>query len=178
MLLQNGLNKNLWAEALRTATYTKNRLPSEALPTGMTPYEQFTGQKPNLSKLRTFGCWAWAVIPREGRRKLNERAEKCFFLGYETKGYRLLRCNSNEVIHSRDVYFNEKDIPCDSDVIHPSSSMDNSQDDVDAMPTVMKAAEPLEDVLSSEGDAKGGGDDRKVDEESDHDDHNIVTPGI
>ena len=111
MLHQSKLNLNLWAEALRTATFTLNRLPTTVLPNNMTPYERWTHDKPNLSRLKTFGCWAWAVVPLKGCSKLAECAQKCIFVGYEPKGYRLLRANTNEVFCSRNVYFDEKNLP-------------------------------------------------------------------
>ncbi len=152
MLLQSGLKKGLWAEALRTATFLKNRLPSEALPNRITPYERFTGLKPNLSRLRTFGCCAWTVIPKAGRRKLNERAEKCFFLGYEMKGYRLLRCNSTEVVHSRDVYFNEDKFPHD-DSTCPSERSTWTDD-----PHFLYIPDKSHNGSVELSDAEGGGD--------------------
>ena len=49
------------------------------------PYEICTGQKPNLSLLRTFGCRVWALPSRpSGRRpaKITSDAHKGIFLGY------------------------------------------------------------------------------------------------
>ena len=55
-----------------------------------TPIERFTDVKPNLSKLRVFGSWAWAHVPVEktrGRHKLDARAVKCRFLYYTQGGH-------------------------------------------------------------------------------------------
>ena len=56
-----------------------------------------------------FGCVAYAHIPKENREKLDEKGEKCMFIGYshETKAYRLYKPEFKELIISRDVIFDE-----------------------------------------------------------------------
>ena len=68
---------------------------------------------PTVSKLRTFGCTAFALVPKEKRNKLKSRAIKCMMVGYskDRSGYRLLRLLDHEVIYSRDVYFRENEFP-------------------------------------------------------------------
>ena len=111
MLQQAKLKEKFWAEALRTASHTINRLPTMALLNNKTPFEAWTGMKPDLSRMRTFGCWAWAVTKLHGHSKLAPRAEKCILLSYVKKGYRLMRVNSTDIIISRDVYFDEVNLP-------------------------------------------------------------------
>jgi len=54
----------------------------------ITPYEAWCGRKPNISHLRVFGCIAYAHVPNEKRRKLDDKSVKCIFIGYceKTKG--------------------------------------------------------------------------------------------
>ena len=59
MLSESNLPKSFWAESISTATYLRNRCPTNAL-VGMTPYEAWTGDKPNVEHLRVFGCIAYA----------------------------------------------------------------------------------------------------------------------
>ncbi|SGZ27870.1 BQ5605_C026g10210 [Microbotryum silenes-dioicae] len=48
-----------------------------------TPYEPYTGHKPDVSHLRTFGSTAYAlVLPRVLRKKLSNHSQKGIFLGY------------------------------------------------------------------------------------------------
>ncbi|GMF23329.1 unnamed protein product [Phytophthora fragariaefolia] len=57
---------------------------------------------------------AYAWIPKDKRTKLEAHAVKCIFVGYDEEdrsGYRLLRLLDYEVIHSRDVRFNEAEFP-------------------------------------------------------------------
>ena len=58
-----------------------------------------------------FGCICYAHVPDALRKKLDDKAEKCIFLGYSqrTKGYKLYNPVSGKVIVSRDVTFNEQD---------------------------------------------------------------------
>ena len=108
MLTDSMLPKKFWAEALSTAVYLRNCSPTKAV-TGMTPFEAWTGEKPSVDHLRTFGCTAYAHIAKDERKKLDSKARKYILLGYgnETKGYRLYDPIQSRVIHSRDVLFNE-----------------------------------------------------------------------
>ncbi len=64
MLSNANLPHSFWAEALSTATYLRNRSPTRAV-SGMTPYEAWTGEKPQMQGLRIFGCQAVAHIPKD-----------------------------------------------------------------------------------------------------------------
>lgn len=107
MLLDANLQLKYWGEAIATATYLQNRLPSRAIE--RTPYELWTGQKPSYDGLRIFGCEAYVHLPEVKRTKLETKAQKLIFVGYseEHKGYRFLDCETNKIIISRDVSFIE-----------------------------------------------------------------------
>lgn len=74
-----------------------------------TPYEVWSGRKPNLEHLRVFGCTAHAKVLRGHLHKIDSRSEALVYLGTETgsKAYRLLDPNSGKIRVSRDVYFEE-----------------------------------------------------------------------
>lgn len=99
----------LWGEALRHAVYILNRLPTRAL-TEMTPYEAWTGRKPNLEYLKVFGCVSYMKIPSVQTAKLDDRSKMVVNLGKEpgTKAYRLYDPVLHKVHVSRDVTFDEK----------------------------------------------------------------------
>lgn len=109
MLHQSGAPKFLWAEAVNTAIYILNRVPTSQAP-GKTPYEMWCGQKPTLDHLKVFGCDAYAHVPDEKRRKLDTKSEKLMFIGYDknSTNYRLFNPITRKVIISRNVVFNEK----------------------------------------------------------------------
>ena len=66
----------------------------------MTSFEAWTGEKPSVDHLRTFGCAAYAHIAKDERKKLDLKARKYILLGYgnETKGYRLYAAIRSRVI--------------------------------------------------------------------------------
>jgi len=80
MLKHAAMPNKLWAEAVSSAVYIKNRLPSRALPNS-TPFERWTRKKPDIFQLRTFGCLAFAWIHGDFRKKLDNHAYKCVLLG-------------------------------------------------------------------------------------------------
>ena len=54
MMAQANHPISFWRDALLTAAYIPNCVPSKSIPT--TPYELWTGAKPNLENLRHWGC--------------------------------------------------------------------------------------------------------------------------
>jgi hypothetical protein len=104
MLQDAGLPEELWAEAVFTANYMRNRTLSRSH--GKTPLEVLTGEKPSVSHLRVFGSVCYAHVPAPKRKKLDAVAEKGVFLGYEphTKGYRILKPDGSIQV-SRDATF-------------------------------------------------------------------------
>ena len=112
MLADSKLPHKFWAEALSTYAYLRNRSPTKLL-SGITPHEAWYGTKPDISRIRIFGCSAYAHVPKVERRKLDLKARKCIMLGYGTtqKGYRLYDLERMKVIHNRDVVFNEDSTP-------------------------------------------------------------------
>ena len=85
MFQHSGLSDGFWAEALFTAVHIIIMSPSRPLGLKI-PLEIWTGGKPNYDKLRIFGCKAYALIPKDDRRKLEQRSTKCVFLGYGPNG--------------------------------------------------------------------------------------------
>ena len=73
----------LWGEVVSIAIYILNRCPTKAVQ-GKTPFEAWSGRKPNISHLRVFGCEAFSYIVFEKRKKLDQRVEKCIFVGYDS----------------------------------------------------------------------------------------------
>ena len=70
MIHDQDLLMHLWAEATRTIVYVQNRLSHSAL--GFkTPEEMFTGNKPEVSHLKIFGCPLYIHITKEKRTKLD-----------------------------------------------------------------------------------------------------------
>ena len=59
MLVSSGLPKLFWGEAVMTASHLVNFSPSTAIDF-KSPEEMWTGKIPDYSKLKVFGCAAYA----------------------------------------------------------------------------------------------------------------------
>lgn len=95
-------------EAVRHAVYVLNRVTTKALKE-KTPYEAWSGRKPNLEHLKVFGCIAHTKVVRVHLRKLENRSKPLVYLGTElgSKAYRLLDPDNGTICVSRDVCFEE-----------------------------------------------------------------------
>ncbi|UYV81527.1 hypothetical protein LAZ67_20001435, partial [Cordylochernes scorpioides] len=112
MLNSRNLPGFFWAEACNTATYILNRSATKQTP-GTTPYELFFGTKPNVANYKIFGCNAYMHIPKENRKKWDNKSIKLMFLGYEntSKNFRLWDWKTRKIRISKDVTFDEKATP-------------------------------------------------------------------
>jgi len=63
MLIESKLNKNLWNEGVLAAVYVINRSPISALK-DKTLAEAWYGYRPNLGKIKFFGCLAYLRPPK------------------------------------------------------------------------------------------------------------------
>jgi len=75
MILENKMNDDLWGEAIHIAVYLKNRSPTRSK--NSTPYQLWTGQRPNLCHLIPFGTQAFSHIPKAKQSKLEKNGEEC-----------------------------------------------------------------------------------------------------
>ena len=82
MLFNAGLGSEFWSYALLHAVYVKNRLPHSALHMKQSPYEAYTGVKPNLSLLRVWGCRVIVKRPEHRKAKLDDNTARGIFLRY------------------------------------------------------------------------------------------------
>ncbi|GMI80680.1 hypothetical protein HRI_001737300 [Hibiscus trionum] len=108
MIKGKHLPRNFWAEAVRCAVYLLNCCPTKSV-RNMTPNEAWSGKKSGIGHLKIFRCIAYAHVPEQIRKKLDNRGEKCIFIGYDekSKAYRLYNPLTKKMIISRDVEFDE-----------------------------------------------------------------------
>ena len=112
ILINSGLPKQYWGEAVSCACYLLNLRPSEWRE-WKSGRENLTNQQPTMKYLRCFGAISYAYNSKH--KKLDSRAIKCKLTGYEADGYRLVELDSNDnptgrIIISRDVIFDERNI--------------------------------------------------------------------
>jgi hypothetical protein len=82
MLHEAGLPDSYWAEAIATACYLRNIMPTARLGPTTTPYEAWYSRIPTYDHLRIFGSECWVHIPPGQRKKLDPNARRGIFVGY------------------------------------------------------------------------------------------------
>lgn len=138
LIFDAGLHKKFWAEAVNTSVYLRNRTVVTGL-NNMTPYEVWTGKKPNLSHVRIFGSKVMMHIPKEKRLKWDKKAKELVLVGYaeNVKGYRVYDPENNSVTTSRDIIIMEKqtentvDIPVEC-TVSAEEQKSNENEDTDS----------------------------------------------
>lgn len=110
MLFGKNLPAFLWDEAASYATYLRNRAPTRALK-DKTPFEAWTGTKPDVSHLREFGCDVWVLDESKDRSKLQPKSNKMVFVGFQdgSKAIRYYDRGKRNVKVSRNFVFNENE---------------------------------------------------------------------
>ena len=89
------------------AVYLSNHSPVRSV-SRKTPQDAWRGKKPN-SHLLVFGSIAYAHVPEQKQRKLDDKCKKYVFIVYDSssKSYKLYNLSNGKVISSRDVVFDE-----------------------------------------------------------------------
>ena len=97
-----------------------------------TPFEATTGEKPDISTMRVFGCGVYVYIPPTRRpNKLSPKLELMVFLG-ETggmKGYYFM-CSGNVIFHAVQTLFDKEFYPrCKTQSKHSTTRVDKPRAD-------------------------------------------------
>jgi transposase InsO family protein len=79
MLQEAGLPPSFWDEALPYLARVLNATPTSAV-RDATPFEAWTGEKPDVSAFRVFGCRAYSMVLKDKRDSLLS-TEKCRYSG-------------------------------------------------------------------------------------------------
>ena len=114
MLYQANMLKSFWAEAITTAAYLLNRLPSDAIDNGI-PYELWHGRAlttRDLHSIKPFGCMVEANVPKKRRKKLGKvdtRSTTGCFIGYtdSTTMHKIWDFERKCFTKSHDLFFDE-----------------------------------------------------------------------
>ncbi|RVW90198.1 Retrovirus-related Pol polyprotein from transposon TNT 1-94 [Vitis vinifera] len=113
LMIASNMPKQLWGEAILTATYLINRMPSRILQfktlcqilLAAYPSARIISSIP----VKVFGCTAFVHIHKSQRSKLDPTTTKCIFLGYSPnqKGYKCYSPTTKKFYTSMDVTFFE-----------------------------------------------------------------------
>jgi hypothetical protein len=106
LLFEAELPRDFSPEAIKTAVFLKNHLPTKGVKTDQIPFEIMHKQSPRFQYLHKFGCEAMATILHD-KNKLQSRTEKCIMLGYnlEQNSYKLLSTETGKRIDCASVTF-------------------------------------------------------------------------
>src|SRR4051812_27013913 len=114
----------LWSDAVLTAVYLINRMPSAPLNGGILLSRLYPDKPLFPLPPKIFGCVAFVHNHAPGLDKLAPRSIKGVFVGYSTtqKGYRVYIPASRRYIVSRDITFFEEQLFFESATSPPSPS--------------------------------------------------------
>jgi len=103
MLVRSGVPMEYWSWAVMHATWIHNRVPLRRQQGRTTPIAELTGQRPNLSRARIFGCEGWVAIRYTTKAKLSRRAERAVHLGVsmKKKAWVFMLWDSKKIVESR-----------------------------------------------------------------------------
>ncbi len=79
MIRAQGLDLELWTEAVNMAIYIKNRCPTKTLDS-KTPQEAWIRRNLDVSHLKVFSCKTYAHILDEMRSKLEFKSIPCMWV--------------------------------------------------------------------------------------------------
>ena len=116
LLFDANLPKGFWGYAVLMVVWLRNRSPHSAL-YRRTPYEAWTGVKPDLSDLHVFGTKAFVHIPKVHRKKLDPHSVAMVFVGYseKSKAWVFYNLETKSEVRSNDVIFGDELFPCDAE---------------------------------------------------------------
>ena len=108
LLYNKNVAKHLWGEAINTACHTVNSVYFRP-GTKRTPYDLWTGRKPNVKYFRIFGSTCFILKDRENVGKFSSRSDEGIFLGYSStsKAYRVYNKRTMKVMETVNVVIDE-----------------------------------------------------------------------
>ncbi|CAA0819557.1 Uncharacterized mitochondrial protein AtMg00710, partial [Striga hermonthica] len=90
MLINLGLPRNMWGEAVLTKNHILNKIPPKGKEE--TPYEMWKDRKSSFKYLKVWGCLAKVSVPEPKQMRIGPKTVDCVFIGYAYNStvYRLL----------------------------------------------------------------------------------------
>ncbi|SGZ28036.1 BQ5605_C026g10258 [Microbotryum silenes-dioicae] len=112
LLADAHLPKTFWEEAAAYFVYCKNLCQHSALDKE-TPNSVWQGERANALVLHPFGCTAWLTVAPELRSKLDPKAVRVLFTGYNlaSKAFRFYDTTTKKIILGRNASFLDTEFP-------------------------------------------------------------------
>jgi len=107
MLTDSKLPLFLWELAVTHATYLRNLSYTSAKPAA-TPYQGWTGKKPNVSHLHEFGAPIWVLLQGQSiQKKMLPKSQCCAYVGYDdgSKAIKYYNAATKNILLSRNFRF-------------------------------------------------------------------------
>ena len=161
----------LWAEAVYTAAYVRNRVPNNRTGNNVTPFEMWTGSKPDISHLRVFESVAYVHVPDCKRKKFDAKSRKTVFVGYDwltTKVFRVFDREKRVVEPASDVKVEEQDSTCNDVFVRQERHEDATRTSIILSEDESERSEVTEEDERNDDDSGKNGD--PVHEDRDEDD--------
>ena len=107
LMMEKNIDLNYWREAISIVVYTLNHVQVKK-GTHSTPFGLWYGYTPNVKYFKVFRSKCY-ILRDFKNDKLGGKSEAVIFLGYSTrsKAYKCLDINSNKVMESANVNFDE-----------------------------------------------------------------------
>ncbi len=107
--IKSSIGHTAWPYALHHAALIKNVVPHSTLPPDMSPFELWTGNKPSVSTICTFGCKATLAVPKKQCDKLVSQSISGLHLGLAPgkKAFLVFDPNTHRIHESCNVHFFE-----------------------------------------------------------------------
>ena len=121
----------LWGEALKTANYILNRVPTKSV--SKTPFELWTSRMPTFNHFHVWGCKAEARFYNPHERKLDPRTSSCYFIGYpeKSKGFKFYCPQSHTRIQETHnaIFLEDEDV---SDLVQDNFEFEEIDQQIDS----------------------------------------------
>ena len=147
MLLQSCLPKSYWAEAINSAVFVSNMLPTASW-FNISPYQLWTNLYPPLSCLKYFGYLASTAIQKTHCSwKFGQTGEMGVFVGYEKDGttFHIICLSNNKLIPTRHARFSEFEFSVLSALtpLAPSEDEDLEFDNISFLIVYLQPSKPM-----------------------------------
>ena len=106
-MMEKNFALKYWREVVSISVCTLNRVQIKKV-TNATPFELWYGHLANVNHFKVFGCKCY-ILKESRNGKFDAKSDEGIFLGYSTrsKAYKCLNANTNKVVVSANVNFDE-----------------------------------------------------------------------
>ena len=107
LMMEKNVALKYWREVVSTTVYTLDKVQIKK-GTNTTSFKLWYGHSPNVKHFKQFICKCY-ILKESRNGKFDAKSDEGIFLGYSTrrKAYKCLNTNTNKVVKSANVNFDE-----------------------------------------------------------------------